>query len=402
MPHADHIPFADAVSSQAPLAHAHLAPKLISTPEYAGLANYGYHLDAGKFTALLQKHCTERLGVVHIRDHVTQVLSTENGDIAALNTREHGAIKGDLFIDCTGFAAKLIAEHYHIPYHTQGHILFNDAAWVVQVPYATPDTPIASCTLSTAQDCGWIWDIGLTTRKGVGHVFSQAFANDEQVINNLAQYLAPHYGLQQAQQLPFRKLQFTPGHRREFWHKNCVAVGIAAGFIEPLEATALVLIEQSAQFISEQMPATRTCMPLVAKRFNRQFSHHWQGIIDFLKLHYVLSKRQDTPYWRAHHSANSQPEGLNEALALWQHTPPWKHDIRSDDLFPWASYQYILYGMGFKTAFHGLNTQSLNQQHAIAQQIFLENQKKTQLFSSKLPSNRELLKKVQQYGFQKI
>lgn len=402
LPFRSEVSFADAVCAQSHLSDLSLAPKQITTPEFAGNVNYGYHLNAGKFSIFLQKHCVNNLGVTHIVDHVLGVKSNANGDIAALVTKDNGDINGDLFIDCTGFASLLLGQHYKVPLIEKSGILFNDSALAIQVDYQNPADPIASCTVSTAQDCGWIWDIGLPTRRGVGHVFSSSHTKDDEVEKNLRSYLEPVIGPAAFEKLTLRKLSFNPGYRQKFWHKNCVAVGIAAGFIEPLEATALVLIELSAQMISEQLPVNRAVMDITAKRFNDKFTANWQRIIEFLKLHYVLTERRDTDYWRDHCCSSTMPEGLSELLDLWRYQVPWKHDIRGDEIFPWASYQYVLYGMGFNTLQHSLPKRGLAAERETASRLFNENSRKTRASAANLPTNRALLTKLQEFGFQKI
>ena len=400
--HRDQVNFSDAVCPIRFISDRNLAPKLITSPEYGGASNYGYHLDAGKFSNFLKKHCTEKLGVTYIQDHVIKINSAENGDIASISTKMNGDLVADLFIDCTGFASLLLGEHYKIPLNEERRVLFNDSALAVQIPHGDAESPIQSCTVSTAQDCGWIWDIGLPTRRGIGHVFSSAHTSDEQVLKNLQDYLEPAIGKAAAEKIMPRKLTFNPGYRKVLWHKNCVGVGIAAGFIEPLEATALVLIELSAQMIAEQLPATRAVMDTVAKRFNQQFFDHWQRIIEFLKLHYVLSERRDTDYWRDHLADSTQPDGLRELLDLWRYHVPWKHDIRGDEMFPWASYQYVLYGMGFDTQISSVAKRAAAANSEKAGELFNANMKKTQSFINNLPTNRALLNKVREFGFQKI
>ena len=341
-------PFAEVVCPQPELCLQGKAPKQIQTPEYAAVANYGYHLDATKLGLFLRRHCLERLGVRHVSDHILAVNSHENGDIASLQTRDNGAISGDLFIDCTGMQSLLLGKHFGVALIPQKHILFNDTAMAVQVPYPNENSPIASQTLSTAQDHGWIWDIGLPTRRGTGYVYSSAHGSDEQAETALRAYVAKNGGPTEIPQP--RKLSFTPGHREKFWHRNCVAIGQSAGFIEPLEASALVMVELSAALVSEQMPATRDAMDILAKRFNDLFTYRWSSVINFLKLHYVLTKRTDTAYWRDNCLAETIPEQLTELLQLWQHHNPSRHDFsRVAELFPAESYQYILYGMGFRT-----------------------------------------------------
>lgn len=403
LPYKDQVSFCDAVCAQSYLSDRHLAPKQITTPEYAGIMNYGYHLDAGKFAMMLKKHCIEVLGVTYISDNVTGVNAGEMGEIKSLNTQMHGELTGDLFIDCTGFAALLIGQHYQIPLKEERNVLFNDSALAVQVPYTNPDAPIESCTLSTATSQGWVWDIGLTTRRGVGHVFSSAYTSDDQADQLLRNYLAKSIGKEAADQVSPRKLSFTPGYREKFWHKNCVAVGIAAGFIEPLEATALALIELSAQTISEQLPDDQAVMDIAAKRFNEKFAPRWVRIIEFLKLHYVLSQRRDSEYWRANCDPKSMPASLQEQLELWRYQLPWGYDaMHVGEMFPSASFQYILFGMGQENHYRPSTRRDQQKKAEMARRLFDENRQKCQRLVNLLPGNRELLAKVSEFGFQKI
>ncbi len=392
-----HIPFAEVVSFQPQLCAQGKAPKQAGTPEYAAVANYGYHLDAGKFGLFLRKHCIEKLGVHFIADHVTSINAHENGDIASLQTRAHGALAGDLFIDCSGMQALLLGKHYGIELLSQQHILFNDCALAVQVPYPHDDSPIMSQTTSTAQSCGWIWDIGLPTRRGTGYVYSSAHTSDELAEKALRAYLATTGVIDMPTP---RKLAFKPGYRREFWHRNCVAIGLSAGFIEPLEASALALVELSASMLSDNMPATRAVMDIVARRFNDTFTYRWERVIDFLKLHYVLSRR-DGPYWHDNRAAGSIPQGLTDLLQLWRHQSPSRYDVpRTEEVFPSASYQYVLYGMGFVTE-QGRGVRR-PEQDAMADSFFRDAADLAARMVRALPGNRELINHIRQHGLYTI
>ncbi len=394
------ISFADAVCFQGHLCENGRAPKQISTPEYAAIANYAYHLNSGKLGEFLQKHCKQRLGVQHILDHVVGIKSAENGDIEALETKAHGDIHGDLFIDCSGMASLLIGKHFGIPFLEKKGILFNDTAWAVHAPYLHDDSPIASHTISTAQSAGWVWDIGLPTRRGVGYAYSSAHISNEAAADELQKYIEQSVGEEKARALSFRKIRFNPGHREKFWYKNCVAVGMSAGFLEPLEASALVLVELSAAMISDELPATKSVMNIVAKRFNRRFCYRWDSIIDFLKMHYVLTKRVDSDYWIDNVRRESIPERLQELMSLWRHQPPNKHDFpQAEEVFPSASWQYVLYGMGFET--QQRSTEKRSNSAALSSQFFKETEQFTQKCLSNLPSNRELINKIYQYGMQR-
>jgi hypothetical protein len=395
----DNVPFADLVSFQPHLCAHGKAPKQIATPEYAAVANYAYHLDAGKLGLFLRKHCIERLGVKHLLDHVVGINPADNGDIASLQTKAHGALAGDLFVDCTGMQSLLLAKHYGIRLLSQKHVLFNDTALALQIPYPDENSPIASHTIATAQSNGWIWDIGLPTRRGVGHVYSSSHTSDHAAESELRNYIEKTDG-PKGLGAP-RKISFSPGYREKFWHRNCVAIGLSAGFIEPLEASAIALIELSAAMLSDEMPATRSAMDIVARRFNDAFTYRWQRVIEFLKLHYVLTRRTDSAFWRDNCLADSIPERLSELLALWRHQPPSRYDFfRIEEVFPSASYQYVLYGMGFRPEPNASARRSDDADRADG--FFREAAALTGKMLAALPSNRELLGHIKRNGLQRI
>ena len=391
--------FANMVCPQENLCELGLAPKQIITPEYAALTNYAYHLDAGKFSEFLKKHCIEVLAVKHIVDDVIAVNSHDNGDISSLSTKLTRDIRGDLFIDCTGFASLLLGQHLKVPFISCEESLFTDQAITVQVPYIDESSTIQSHTISTAQSAGWIWDIGLSSRRGVGHVYSSRHISEDQAHQALLNYLKP--SVKELDKLTFKNIKFNAGHREKFWQNNCVAIGLSAGFLEPLEASALLLIEISAQMVAEQLPANRTVMDIVAKRYNRTFNYRWQRIIDFLKLHYTLSQRTDSQFWLDHRDQSTLSEQLKEQLELWKYRTPCDSDFESAlEVFSAASYQYVLYGMGFKT--QPSQFELSKQSKTMAQTAFKQNAKQTQYLKSTLMSNRELINKIHQYGLQRV
>lgn len=397
------VPFSYAVSSQSSVCDQQRAPKQIVTPEYAFNLNYGYHLDAGKFARLLQRHCVTTLGVRHQLDEVVGVESKNNGDIQKLRLKSGSTLGGDLFIDCTGMASHLLGGHFQVPWVSQKSVLFNDRALAVQVPYTSENSLIGSQTLATAHQEGWFWDIGLPTRRGVGAVYSSEHIDEEAVYKRLEHYLKhSDTGASMADLSP-RSIRFNPGHREYFWCNNCVAIGLSAGFIEPLEATALVLVERSAQFLIEQMPQNRTEMTVVAKRFNERFQAHWENIIGFLKLHYALSERTDSDYWRAHREEETLPDSLQEQLLLWRSRSPWVCDsLYRSELFPSASYQYVLYGMSPKyTEPSGLSAKT-GQPAPQAQAVVIGVQENTKKLLQGLVTNRELLLQIKKRGLRAV
>ena len=147
-----------------------------------------------------------------------------------------------------------------------------------------------------------------------------------------------------------RLIPFPTGHRDQFWVGNCVSMGLSAGFIEPLEASAIVLIESSLDMLTEGFPASGSALPSLANRFNRALTGRWQSIVEFLKLHYVLSRR-DEPYWARHRDSETIPPRLAEHLLIWGDQPPSQLDFPlAHEMFPAASYQYVYYGLGGVTS----------------------------------------------------
>jgi tryptophan halogenase len=388
--------FCDTVCPQGRICDDGLAPKTIATPEYEAVANYAYHLDAGKFAPFLQRHCCKNLGVRHVLADVQRVELAEDGDIRAIVTEQAGEIEGDLFIDCTGFRSLLLGEALGVPFVDCSDVLFCDTALAVQVPHETPTSPISTHTISTAQSAGWIWDIGLPTRRGVGHVFSSRHTSAEEAERELRAYIGPA-----AKDLTVRKISMRTGRRETFWKRNCVAVGLAAGFLEPLESSAIVLAELSAKILAEQMPACREVMDVVASRFNATTLYRWGRIVDFLKLHYVLTKRTDTDFWLDNQRPESVPERLQELLLLWRYQSPWFHDEfdRVEEVFPPASYQYVLYGMGFRTE---VEPAALTSEAHLAERAMRENAVQTERLRTGLPRHRELLRSIYEQGMQPV
>ena len=379
-------PFAAAMTSQHAICARDLAPRQHAMPDYAGALNYGYHLDAGKFAALLAKHATGRLGVTRIADEVTGVVPSDSGDIAALQLRNGSALAGDFFIDCSGQAAILIDGHCKSDWVDRSEVSFNDRALAVQVPVSA-DSPLASQTIGTAHEAGWLWDIALPTRRGVGCVYSSRYMADDQAERVLAHYLEAKFPDFDTGHLARRKLSFRTGHRAHFWNRNCLAVGLSAGFVEPLEASAIVLIELSLNALCDNFPASRATMDIHAARFNTLFRYRWDRIVDFLKLHYVLSRRPE-PYWQAQRAAETIPPGLAEQLALWREQPPSSWDFpQIEEVFPAASHLYVLYGMRFSAPTQGKPS-------AAAVSSLADVRERSRALTAALPANRTYSSKV--------
>jgi len=384
--------FADFVTPQASVIAAGLAPKQASMPAYSFAVNYGYHFDAGKFAALLHRHAVEKLGVEYVRANVCDIDAEPGGDIRGLRLDTDRILTGDLFVDCTGQKSLLLGDHFGVGFRTVKDVLFNDRAIAVQVPHERPGDPVASVTRATAVPTGWIWDIALSTRRGIGHVYSSTHANDEEAMTAVRGYVERNFPRTKIDELRFRVIPFDPGYREDFWVNNCVAVGLSGGFIEPLEASALALIEQAAAILCAQFPANRELMTVTAKRFNAKMHYHWHRVIEFLKLHYALTRRTDSQYWLDASDPVTFPGELADRLTLWQQQPPWHDDApRIDELFPPASYQYVLYGMGFRPTYRHASRATLARERDRVDRTLHETNEKTRQMLERLPTNRELL-----------
>jgi hypothetical protein len=344
-------PFAATVSPQPAVCDAGLAPRQAAMPAYAGALNYAYHLDAAKLAALLARHGVNQLGITQLRDEVVSVEAREAGEIDAVITRSGTRAEGDLFIDCSGYRGVLIADHCGTEWIKRSDILFNDRALAVQVA-VEDSSPIQSTTIATAHEAGWIWDIGLPARRGIGCVYSSRFMDDQTAERVLRDYVSAIAGDGSAHAISPRALTFRSGHRAEFWRGNCLAIGLSAGFVEPLEASAIVMIELSLRALADNFPATREVMPIHAERFNQLSRTRWDRIVEFLKLHYLLSQRKE-PYWCAHREPESVPRRLTELVRLWRDQPPSAYDLPlAEEIFPAASYQYVYYGMAGELPHH--------------------------------------------------
>jgi flavin-dependent dehydrogenase len=387
--------FSRLFGAQQSICEAQRAPKQIAHAEFDGALNYGYHLDVTAFAQLLSEHCQAELGVEHVLADVQEVLRDETGAIAALRLPGDERLSGDLFVDCTGFNALLLGDALKVPFRSVAQVLFNDAALTTHVNYPSAGSEIASCTHASATAHGWIWDIGLSSRRGVGHVFSSRYTDVAQVAGTLSAYL----GVDEAS-AEFRHISFSPGCRERVWQDNCVAIGLSAGFVEPLEASALVMIELSAMELAEGLPRHSSQLPVVAKRFNAAFAYRWDRVVDFLKLHYALSKRDDSEYWRDNRAATSVPESLQQLLTLWRYRAPQSNDFpMAREVFQSLSYQYVLSGLGEAPLLGEQVSSALNER---AQRAIAQNKQTINHLMNQLPGNRELIHKIHRFGLSTI
>jgi tryptophan 7-halogenase len=376
-------PFAQAMTLQQRVAEAQRAPKRAGEAAYAAPLNYAYHFDALKLAKLLADRARQ-LGVRHVEGTVTAVALDARGAIAHLDTARHGRFQADLYIDCSGFRAELIGKALGSPFKSVRDQLFCDRALACKLPFDAPDAPMESCTIATAHEAGWTWEIGLNGARGIGCVYSSSHMSDERAAEVLRAYCG-------TEDVAMRSIPFAPGYREKQWVKNCVAVGLSAGFLEPLESTGLVLIEAAVGMIAEMLPHSGP-MEAPARRFNQLMTTRFDNIINFLKLHYALSRR-DEPFWRDNANPASIPARLAELLEEWRLRPPGRFDFVLDtETFAFFNYQYILYGMGFRTDLSAGRADFT--QGDEAKKLFAKIQRFADRALVDLPSHRALIQQI--------
>jgi glycine/D-amino acid oxidase-like deaminating enzyme len=379
-------PFAEAVTIQNRVAEAQRAPKRPHEGDFSGPLNYAYHFDAQLLAQVIAERALE-LGVVHVQDQLSHVMLASDGSIDRIVAKQHGAFQADLYIDCTGFRAELIGRALGVPFRSVRPFLFADRAVTCKLPYDRPDAPLESFTIATAHPAGWTWDIGLAGARGIGCVYSSDHMDDDAAEAVLRGYVGPG-----GETVATRRIPFEAGWRERQWEKNCVSVGLAGGFLEPLESTGVVLIEAAVGMIAELFPHNGP-IGAPAKRFNRLINARFENIVNFLKLHYCLSRREE-PFWRDNVEPASIPERLQELLAEWRYRPPSRFDFILDlESFAFFNYQYILYGMGFETDLSAGRSDFPNVGEA--QKIFERIRHYSERATHDLPAHRALIAQIQ-------
>jgi tryptophan halogenase len=311
--------------------------------------NYAFHFDAGLYARFLRGYAEKR-GVVRHEGKIARVEQAANGDIAAVHLESGTRIDGELFIDCSGFRGLLIEQTLKTGYEDWTHWLPCDRAVAVPCASAAPLTPY---TRSTARTAGWQWRIPLQHRTGNGHVYCSQFMSEDEataiLLNNLD-------GEQLAEPRP---LKFVTGKRNKFWNRNVVALGLASGFMEPLESTSIHLIQSGISRLLAFWPAAGLNEKEVDE-FNRQSAWEFERIRDFLILHYHAVERTDSPFWQRCRSMEIPP-GLRSRMELFRQHGRFFRE--GDELFTEAGWVQVLLGQGIEPAgYHPLADQLSDQQ----------------------------------------
>ena len=269
---------------------------------------YAYHFDAAQLACFLTRYGT-RMGVRHVRDDVVAVGRDQRGWLTHVTTRGHGDVRGDLFVDCTGFRGLLINETLGERFLSFQDVLPNNRAVALRVPQDSAATGIAPYTTATAMPAGWIWTIPLNGRVGTGYVYSDQFATAEQAERTLREFAAPGQD-----DLDANHIRMRIGRNRRSWVGNCVAIGLSSAFVEPLESTGIFFIQHAIEQLVKHFPDAHWD-PALAEDYNRRVAQVVDGVKEFLVLHYRAAARDDTVYWKEA-KVREIPDGLAERLAL--------------------------------------------------------------------------------------
>jgi tryptophan halogenase len=300
----------------------------------AGLT-WAFHFDASSYAAFLSR-LAQKSGVRREEGMIAEVLlQPESGNVRALRLTDGRELAADLFIDCTGFRGLLIEQALHTGYEDWSHWLPCDRAWAV--PSRRTD-PLLPYTRSTARECGWQWRIPLQHRTGNGHVYSSAHMSDERAREVLLS------NLESEPLAEPRLIRFTTGRRRQLWNRNVVCLGLASGFVEPLESTAIHLIQVAIQRLILLFPH-RGDVEERRREFNRSAAAEYEYVRDFIVLHYYANNRRGEPFWDACRNL-SIPDSLRHRIEMFRETAGIF--CATEDLFQLTSWLQVLWGQGVR------------------------------------------------------
>jgi tryptophan halogenase len=372
----------DCLSVSVGAIRARKGPKALNHGDFEKHINYAYHLDAGKFAEFLREISIER-GVNHILDDVEEVEQDERGFITGLKLQRTGHHPVELVVDCTGFRGVIIKDVLGVPFHDYSKYLLNDRALAVQIPHTDVEN-IEPCTNSTALGAGWVWRVPLFSRIGTGYVFSTRFRTDDEAMDEFLAHLGEEGKGAEPRAIPVRV-----GGMEKAWEKNCIAIGLSSGFIEPLESTAIYMIENSIKMLLLNFP-DKSFAPALAKRFNDTTRRMMNCIRDFIILHYCTNNRNDSEYWRVAREEMEIPDSVAEMLDEYRHTLPISTAFDRIFLFNSMSFETVLFAKDFFKDVHFPAERFINKEdwdRRMAQ--FIDKEEKT---LRKLPNHYELLK----------
>jgi hypothetical protein len=305
--------------------------------------DYAYHFDSAKLGKFLAKKAKFK-GLTHIIDHVVDVKYDQNNAITCVTGAKSGDLQADFFIDCSGFKGLLINELQKSNYKSYQDNLLNNAAVAIQTPYQ-PYQQLKPQTRSVALTNGWMWNIPLQSRQGNGYVYSDNHMSPDQAELELRQQL----NISDNEDVNARHLKMRIGRLENHWHQNCLAVGLSQGFIEPLEATALMITQLTIEQFIESYEIKNVKCNTAIDQFNKRINTVFDGVREYIVAHYQLSKRQDTDYWKDNQFNQHSPKVYTEILKAWESggdVESTLNQYKSELVYLRPSWYCILAGMG--------------------------------------------------------
>ncbi|MCL1051248.1 tryptophan 7-halogenase [Shewanella abyssi] len=304
--------------------------------------DYGYHFDSAKLGRFLKARAL-KLGLTHVIGHVESVETSISGHITSVNIGSQPSRSADFFIDCSGFAGLLVNKTLGLTFNSYKESLFNDAAVAMPTPLDLGGE-IPAQTVSRALTNGWSWKIPLTSRWGNGYVFSSDFISPD----NAETELRAQLGLLDAD-IEARHLKMRIGRLNEHWHKNCLAVGLSQGFIEPLEATALMLIQFTIERFISSFDDESKSIESTQIAYNKDLNRTFDGVRDYVVAHYKLNTRTDSRYWQACREDAITPDSLANLIATWDSGGDFEKALKQQQdnlVYLRPSWYCIFSGMG--------------------------------------------------------
>ena len=340
--------------------------------------NYAYHIDAVKYGQYLRKF-SEARGVKRIEGLVEDTaLNPETGFVESITLKDGRTIEADFFVDCSGFRGLLIEQALETGYEDWTHWLPCDRAWAVQSEQ--PDDPLPY-TRATAHSAGWQWRVPLQHRLGNGHVFCSKYMSDDEALNILLDNLDGEPTVEP------RLLRFVTGHRKKFWNKNVVAIGLSSGFMEPLESTSIHLIHSAINKLMLTFSLDGV-LPDQEKIFNRLALKEFNRIRDFLVLHYSATTRDDSEFWNYCRTMDV-PETLTEKIELFRLNGQFFRE--EDELFTLTSWAAVMLGQGIQPGSYSPLVDALEEEALVREAAEMEKSIKYLVYH--MPSHAEFLQK---------
>jgi hypothetical protein len=331
-----------------PLMDAKRAPRFLDGTR---AVPYAWHFDAHLLADFLERWATAR-GVKHVLDQVKEVKLSPDGGVASVETVEGHSFSADLFVDCTGFRSLLLGDVLGEPFIDMSDQLLCDRAIAAAMPHDDETYGIEPCSTSHAMKAGWVWKIPMLGRTGSGYVYSSHFASED----SAAKEFLDHWGLNEGD-VKLNRIRFCTGRHRRAWVKNCVSIGLASCFLEPMESTGIYFITAAIYQLTKYFP-TSGFNPTVVDQFNREIEFMYDDCKDFIQAHYFNSDRDDSAFWLANKNELKLSDDIRHKIELYKAglpvNPPisteedyyGSFDIEFHNFWTNGSYYCIFSGMG--------------------------------------------------------